>query len=149
LGDGWDLLIAHPPCTYLCNSGVCWLKTKPSRWEKLDEAAAFFRALWEADIPKIAIENPVPHRYAVERIGGKYSQIIQPYQFGHREQKATCLWLKGLPKLEPTSDLKAETLALPDGERQRLHWLPPSPDRAKLRSKTYSGIANAMAKQWG
>jgi hypothetical protein len=90
------------------------------------------------------------HKYAKERIGGmQQAQTIQPYQFGHLEQKATCLWLKNLSPLVPTSDLKAETKALPDNERQRLHYLPPSADRWKLRSTTFKGIAEAMAAQWG
>jgi len=151
--DDWDLLIAHPPCTFFTNSGVCWLtgkNKKEGRWEQLDEAAVFFNALLDAPIPRICIENPIPHKYAVERIGGrKYSQIIQPYMFGHMETKATCLWLKGLPLLTPTTDLKEETMALPARERQRLHWLPPSPDRWKIRSTTFRGIADAMASQWG
>jgi hypothetical protein len=149
-GHDWDLMIAHPPCTYMTNSGVTWLHKDPTRWEKLDEGAAFFKALWDAPIQRIAIENPVMHKYAKERIGGmQQAQTIQPYQFGHLEQKATCLWLKNLPPLVPTSDLKAETKALPDNERQRLHYLPPSADRWKLRSTTYKGIAAAMADQWG
>jgi len=146
----WDLLIAHPPCTYMTNSGVCHLHTDLTRWSKLDVAAAFFRALWAAPVKAVAIENPVMHKYAKERIGGmRQAQTIQPYQFGHMEQKATCLWLRGLPKLKPTSDLKDATRALPDNERQRLHYLPPSADRWKLRSATFQGIANAMADQWG
>jgi hypothetical protein len=148
-GD-WDLMIAHPPCTYMTNAGVHWLHKDPTRWEKLDEGAAFFKALWDAPIKRIAIENPVMHKYAKERIGGmQQTQTIQPYQFGHMEQKATCLWLKGLMPLRPTTDLKAETKALPDNERQRLHYLPPSADRWKLRSTTFKGIAAAMADQWG
>ena len=148
-GQRWDLMIAHPPCTYLTNSGVTWLHKDPARWASLDEGAAFFKALWDAPIKHIAIENPIMHKYAKERIGGmKQAQTIQPYQFGHLEQKATCLWLKNLPHLVPTSDLKAETRALPDNERQRLHYLPPSADRWKLRSTTYRGIAAAMAEQW-
>ena len=91
--DGWDMMVAHPPCTYLANSGVRWLHTDPTRWAKLDEGAAFFKALWEADIPKIAIENPIMHKYAKERIGcGKQTQTVQPWMFGHTEKKATCLW---------------------------------------------------------
>ena len=152
LDEGWDLMIAHPPCTYFTNSGVCWLtgkNAKEGRWEELNKAAKFFNALLDAPIPKICIENPIPHKYAIERIGGrKYTQIIQPYMFGHKETKATCLWLKGLEPLKPTTDLKAETMALPPAERQRLHWLPPSEDRWKLRSITYQGIADAMAEQW-
>lgn len=148
--ENWDLLIAHPPCTYLTNSGVTWLHKDPTRWDKLDEAAQFFRRLLNAPITKIAVENPIMHKYAKERIGGvKQSQVIQPWMFGHTEQKATCLWLKSLPLLQPTNNVKAEMMALPDNERQRLHYLPPSPDRWKLRSKTYDGIAKAMAEQWG
>ena len=149
LNDGWDLMIAHPPCTYLCNSGVSWLHKDEGRWARLDDGAAFFRALWEADIPRVAIENPIPHKYAVERIGAKYTQLIQPWMFGHKETKATCFWLRGLSALEPTTNLKEETMALPNKERQRLHWASPGPERAKLRSKTFPGIADAMAKQWG
>ena len=149
LKEQWDLMVAHPPCTYLANSGVCHLHKDETRWSKLDEAAAFFKALLQADIPKKVIENPIPHKYAIERIGTKYSQIIQPWMFGHKETKATCLWLHGLPKLKPTSDLKAETMALPARERQRLHFLPPSPTRWKERSTTYQGIADALANQYG
>lgn len=149
-GHHWDLMIAHPPCTYMTNSGVTWLHKDPTRWAKLDEGAAFFKALWDAPIQRIAIENPVMHKYAKDRIGGmRQTQTIQPYQFGHMEQKATCLWLKGLMPLRATTDLKAETKALPDNERQRLHYLPPSADRWKQRSTTFKGIAAAMADQWG
>lgn len=140
LNRGWDLMIAHPPCTRLCNSGVSWLH-KRNLWNDLDEAAIFFKKLLYADIPKIAVENPIPHKYAVERIGKKYDQIVQPWQFGHGETKATCLWLKNLPKLQPTNVV--------EGREQRLHRLPSSKDRAKLRSKTYIGIAKAMANQFG
>lgn len=148
-GD-WDLMIAHPPCTYLTNSGVAWLHKDPTRWDRLDEAAAFFRILLNAPIPRIAIENPIMHKYAKERIGGvKQTQVIQPWMFGHMEQKATCLWLKNLPPLVPTKNVKEEMMALPDNERQRLHYLPPSADRWKLRSTTFKGIAEAMAEQWG
>jgi hypothetical protein len=116
----------------------------------LDEGAAFFKAMLDAPVARIAVENPIMHKYAKERIGGvRQSQTIQPYEFGHMESKATCLWLKGLPRLKPTSNLKAATLALPDNQRQRLHYLPPSADRWKLRSATYPGIAKAMADQWG
>jgi hypothetical protein len=150
LHDGWDLMIAHPPCTYLTNSGVCWLHKDPERWALLDEGAAFFKALLNADISKICIENPIMHKYAKERIGGvKQSQVIQPWMFGHMEQKATCLWLKNLPKLTETHNLKSEMMLLPKNQRERLHYLPPSADRWKLRSTTYQGIADAMADQWG
>jgi len=156
LDRGWDLLIAHPPCTYLTNSGVTWLwenkkenMKNEQRWKDLDEGAAFFKRLLECDIPKICVENPIPHKYAVMRIGRKYDQLVQPYHFGHKESKATCFWLKGLDPLVHTTNLKAETMALPYKERNRLHYLPPSPDRWKIRSTTYQGIADAMAQQWG
>lgn len=154
LNQGWDLLIAHPPCTYLTNSGVRWLWEKKGvknekRWQDLNEGAALFKALLECDIPRICVENPIPHKYAVERIGRKYDQVIQPWHFGHKESKATCLWLKGLAPLVHTTDLKEETMALPYAERNRLFMLPPGPDRWKIRSTTYQGIADAMAQQWG
>lgn len=149
-GRGFDLMIAHPSCTYLTNSGVCHLHTDPSRWAKLDEAAEFFRYFLNCPIPKKAIENPIMHKYAIERIGGvKQTQIIQPWMFGHMEQKATCLWLDGLPKLKETNNVKAEMMKLPKRERERLHYLPPGPDRWKERSRTFSGIAEAFAEQWG
>lgn len=150
LGDSWDIGIFHPPCTYLTNSGVSWLHKDPGRWAKLDDGAAFFKLLLDAPIPRKCIENPIMHKYAKERIGGvKQSQVIQPYMFGHMEQKATCLWLTNLPLLQPTDNVKQQMLALPDNQRQRLHYLTPSTNRWKLRSETYQGIADAMAKQWG
>lgn len=150
LNDGWDMMIAHPPCTYLTNSGVSWLHKKPERWAKLDDGAAFFKTMLDAPIHKICVENPIMHKYAIKRIGNtKQTQLVQPWMFGHLEQKATCLWLKNLPMLKPTNDVKQQMLKLPDRERQRLHYLPPSADRWKLRSKTYQGIATAMADQWG
>lgn len=146
----WDLLIAHPPCTYMTNSGVSWLHKDPDRWALLDEAAVFFNALLNAPIPQICIENPIMHKYAKERIGNvQQSQVIQPWMFGHMEQKATCLWLKGLPLLRPTNNVKEEMKKLPKNERERTHYLPPSADRWKIRSTTYQGIADAMAAQWG
>ena len=150
INDGWDLMIAHPPCTYLSNSGVSHLHKDQQRWEKLDNAASFFKSLLNANIRRIAVENPIMHKYAKERIGNiRQTQVVQPWMFGHLEQKATCLWLKNLPPLIPTKNVREEMLTLPKNKRERLHYLPPSPDRWKLRSKTYSGIANAMAEQWG
>lgn len=150
LYDKWDLLIAHPPCTYMANSGVMWLHKDPKRWGKLDEAAKFFNLLLDAPIKKKCIENPIMHKYAKERIGlRKQSQVVQPWMFGHAEQKATCLWLRGLPKLTQTCNVKEQMKTLSNRERQRLHYLSPSKDRWKLRSKTFSGIAKAMADQWG
>ncbi len=136
----WDLMIAHPPCTRICNSGVMWLE-KRNLWKEMAEACLFFKRLMKLPIEMIAIENPIPHKHAMKIIIKKYNQIIQPWQFGHGETKATCLWLKNLPKLKPTKVV--------EGREQRLHRLPPSKDRAKLRSKTFPGIAKAMAEQWG
>ena len=162
IDDGWDIGIFHPPCTYLTNAGVRWLHEhvlsrrgkKPVisgavRWDYMREGAEFFKKLLNCNIPKVAVENPIPHKYAIEIIGRKYDQIVQPWMFGHTERKATCFWLRGLPKLIPTNDVKAEMLLLPKKEQNRLHYLPPSADRWKLRSKTFDGIAQAMAAQWG
>lgn len=140
LYNSWDLIVAHPPCTRLCNSGVMWLDRR-NLWNDMREGAEFFKLFLNHPCEKIAIENPIMHKYAVEIIGRRQDQLIQPWQFGHGETKATCLWLKGLPKLTPTNVV--------EGRVQRLHLLPPSKDRAKLRSKTYQGIADAMAEQWG
>jgi hypothetical protein len=149
LGDGWDLMIAHPPCTYLTNSGVTWLHRDISRWPKLFDGAAFFKAMLDAPIPRIAVENPIMHKYARQLVGAEKSQVIQPWMFGHAESKATCLWLKGLSLLRETNNVKAEFLGRDKKDAQRLHYLPPSPDRWKIRSTTFSGIAQAMADQWG
>jgi hypothetical protein len=149
IGWGWDLMICHPPCTYMTNSGVCWLHKQPERWAKLKEATEFFKMFLSSDVPRIAIENPIMHKYAKDQIGQNQTQVIQPWMFGHAESKATCLWLKGLPNLISTNDVKTEMMNLPARERQRLHFLPPSKDRWKLRSRTFSGIAQAMAEQWG
>lgn len=140
LGWGWDFMVAHPPCTRLTNSGVRWLHER-NLWAELDESAAFFRLLLDAPIPHIGVENPIPHRYALERIGRKYDQVIQPWQFGHGEIKATCFWLKGLPPLVPTQVV--------EGRTPRVHRASPGPDRWKERSRTLPGIAAAIADQWG
>ncbi len=131
----WDLMIAHPPCTHLAVSGARWWKDK--LFEQ-GEALDFVRFLMDAPIPRIAIENPISKISTAIR---KPDQIIQPWQFGHGETKATCLWLKGLPKLVPTD--------IVDGREARIHKMPPSKDRWKERSRTYQGIADAMAAQWG
>jgi len=149
INEGWDMMIAHPPCTYLCNSGVSWLSKKPGRWEKLIDAANFFRGISSASIPRICVENPIMHGHAKKLIGIEQPQTIQPWMFGHTESKATCLWLKNLPPLIPTKIVKTEMMKLPVSQRQRLHYLPPGPQRAKIRSMTYPGIAEAMAAQWG
>jgi hypothetical protein len=154
LDQDWDMMIAHPPCTYLTNAGVTWLYNKDKslnhdRWKNMEDAAIFFKRLMDAPIPRIAIENPIMHGHAKKIIGAQQSQVIQPWMFGHTEQKATCLWLKGLPKLIETNNVKAQMMKLTPKERQRLHFLPPSKDRAKIRSLTYQGIADAMSNQWG
>ena len=135
LDQGWDMMIAHPPCTHLAVSGARWFKDKQQ--EQL-EALDFVSALLNAPIDKIALENPISIISSKIR---KPDQIVQPWQFGHGETKATCLWLKGLPKLEPTNVVS--------GRKPRVHMMPPSKDRWKLRSETYTGIAKAMADQWG
>jgi hypothetical protein len=145
LNDGWDVMIAHPPCTHLAVSGAAWFAQKKASGVQ-DEALDFVRALMNANIPRICIENPIS--IISSRIR-KPDQIIQPWMFGHLEQKATCLWLKGLPVLTPTNNVKEEMLKLPKNKQQRLHYLPPSADRWKIRSTTFQGIADAMATQWG
>jgi hypothetical protein len=175
--EKWNLLIAHPTCTFLTNSGVRWLFNKDgskneSRFLQLLSSIAFFNCFQDfhkaTGIP-VAIENPIPHKYArdgfdfdngafrdgelssIHSVGiGKYTQVIQPWQFGHEQMKATCLWLYGLPKLEPTNIVGPP----PKDKQERLKWqdcwlASPGPDRQKIRSKTYSGIAQAMADQWG
>lgn len=150
LHDGWDMLIvAHPPCTRLCNSGVRWLSAPPAgkslddMWRELDEGAALFSDCWNAPVERIAVENPVMHRYAKERIRNyqEPAQSVQPWQFGHGETKRTCFWLKNLPPLVPTN--------IVDGRAPRVHHMSPGPDRWKERSRTFEGVAQAMADQWG
>lgn len=135
LKDGWDLLIAFVPCTRLCVSGAKWFEKYMNEQE---QAVGFFMRFANALIPKIAIENPIG---IMNRWYRKPDQIIQPWQFGHGETKATCLWLKGLPLLTPTN--------IVSGREARIHKMPPHPDRWKERSRTYPGIAKAMAEQWG
>lgn len=170
MNEGWDLMaVMHPPCTRLCNSGVRWLKEPPTKvdrsdyteeeieaykimsreerlefmWKKLDEGAELFSDLWNAPIDRIAVENPVMHRYAKERIRNyeEFSQSVQPWQFGHPEIKRTCFWLRELPPLIPTN--------IVEGRNNRVHAASKSPDRWKERSKFFPGIARAMAQQWG
>lgn len=143
LDHGWDLAIFHPPCTHLAVSGAAWFKNKV---QEQAEALEFVRKLLNAPIPKIALENPVSVISSKIR---KPDQIIQPWMFGHMEQKKTCLWLKGLPKLVETNNVYEEMMKLPKNKRERLHYLPPSKDRWKIRSTTFQGIADAMANQWG
>lgn len=141
----YDLMIAHPPCTHLAVSGAAWFKAKRESGVQ-QEALEFVRRLMDTDIPKICIENPVSIISTQIR---KPEQIIQPWMFGHTEQKKTCLWLKNLPNLVDTNNVYDEMMTLPRKDREKMHYLPPSPDRWKLRSKTYQGIAVAMANQWG
>lgn len=150
-GYGWDLAIFHPDCTFLTNAGVRWLHETPkkprrgvlyeqARWDAMQRAGAFFRQLGSLPIPRIARENPIPHKYAREWTE-KYDQTIQPYQFGQPYTKRTCLWLKNLPKLIPTKVLPPPYIA-------EVHLASPGPERWKARSRIYQGIANSMAQQW-
>lgn len=149
LNDGWDMLLAFPPCTYLTNSGVRWLGTEPDRWKHMIDGAVFFRDLLHADIPKVAVENPSMHGYAYKIVGEKPTQRVQPWMFGHMEQKGTGLWLRNLPPLVETHNVKEEMMKLPLKERTRVHYAAPGPDRWKERSTTPTGLAQAMADQWG
>ncbi len=181
LNDGWDLLmVAHPPCTRLCNSGVRWLSEPPTKltaehyslaeidayksmtrderlsfmWRKLDEGAELFSMLWNAPIKRKAIENPVMHEHAKKRIANyrEFAQSIQPYHFGHRETKRTCLWLENLPPLQRTTpELETEYRSLSTAERRKwakVHNASPGSARWAERSRFFTGIANAMATQW-
>ncbi len=154
LRDGWDLMVAHPPCTYLTNAGVRWLYgdyghkmaatslVGEARWEAMREGAALFRDLLDAPIPRIAVENPIMHRHALEIIGRKQDQVVQPWMFGDPQQKAVGLWLRGLPPIIATGPICEE-------RHQLVHKMAPSADRAHKRSVFFPGIAAAMAEQWG
>lgn len=144
---GWDLAVIHWPCTLLANSGVRWLyggkgrEVDAVRWAKMEESARTFRELYDAPVPRLAMENPVMHGHALRIVGVRPTQVVQPYWFGEPYQKATCLWLRGLPKLLPTKMV---------AERRQACWLePPGPERWKNRSRTYEGVARAMADAWG
>jgi len=158
LGDGWDLLVvAHPPCTRLTNSGVRWLHVPPPGksheqiWRELDEGAALFSALWNAPIARVAAENPIMHRYARERIANyRAPQIVQPWWFGDPQFKATGLHLRNLPELVATDRLTPPVAGSADHRAwSRVHRMPPGPNRARERSRFFPGIAAAMASQWG
>lgn len=149
LDERWDMVIvAHPPCTRLCNSGVRWLdepppgRTRAEMWDELRAGADLFSTLWNAPARHVAVENPVMHRHAKELIRGYAppAQSVQPWQFGHPETKRTCLWLRGLPALRPTNVVA--------GREPRVHRMPPSPTRWRERSRFFAGIAAAMAEQW-
>lgn len=137
--DGWDLMIAHPPCTRLCNSGVRWLEER-NLWDELRQACLFFTRLLNAPVARVAVENPIPHKYAREMIG-HYQQRIHPWLFGEPDTKATCLWLRNLPPLMATM--------IETGRNPKCFLQSPGPQRWKERSRTYQGIADAMAVQWG
>lgn len=149
LGERWDLMVAHPPCTFLAQSGASRLYVGGrrengrdlERWAQMIDAARFFSVLWNAPIPRIAIENPIMLGYAKALIGVEQTQIIQPWQFGHGETKATCLWLRGLPRLIPTN--------IVSGREPRIYLVSPHPERWKERSRTLPGISAAMSEQWG
>ena len=149
IDQGWDLMIAHPPCTYLCSSGLHWNKRRPERAKQTEDALDFVRLLLAAPISKIALENPIG---CISTRIRPPDQTVQPWQYGHDASKATCLWLKGLPPLRPTGFVEPRTV------NGKFRWanqtdsgqnrLPPSADRWKIRSETYSGIADAMVSQW-
>lgn len=150
LNDGWDLLmVAHPPCTRLCNSGVRWLhkppqgKTLDQMWQELRQGAELFSDFWNAPIERVCIENPVMHKHAKRLIRNyqEFTQSVQPWQFGHGETKRTCFWLRNLPPLQSTK--------IVSGRDQRVFKATPGPDRWKERSRFFTGIADAMASQWG
>ncbi len=150
IDHGWDLMVAHPPCTYLSSSGLHWNKRRPEREQMTKYALQFVSQLMEVNIPRIAIENPIG---CISTKIRKPDQIIKPYQFGHDASKNTCLWLKGLPLLRPTQFVEPR---LVNGKSRWANQtdtgqnkLTPSPDRWKIRSETYTGIAKAMAEQWG
>lgn len=164
----WDLVIAHPPCTFLSNSGVRWMiSRKPKegflynsltglyvnhdRYKEMEDGCKFFNqfVLYGKTGGEIIIENPIQHKYAKELINAKQSQIVQPYHFGHMETKATCLWMFNLPLLKYTNNVYAEMMKLSYAERSKVHYASPGPNRQKIRSKTYEGIAKALADQYG
>lgn len=142
LDKGWDLMIAHPPCDYLANSGVSW-RVKRREWDQVRKSAMFFKRLLDAPIPKKAVENPIMHKYGVQIVGRPHDFCCQPYQFGDPFKKGLCFWTVGLLPLEPTSSMDhwdAVSAILSES---------PNPDRKKNRSRFYPGVADAMATQWG
>lgn len=151
---GWDLMICHPPCTYLCVSGARWLYDPryPDRMEQRDNAVKFARALYDSDVPRVALENPVSMLSSLWR---KPDQSIHPYQFGDPVSKKTCLWLKNLPQLQPTNVVEVEYVTTPSGKKWSKWFFDTScitrknGERSRVRSKTFDGIAEAMAEQWG
>jgi hypothetical protein len=142
INDGWDLIIAHPPCTRLCNSGVRWLAER-DLWEDMREGAEFFLRFLNADCARVAVENPVMHKYAKAIIGRGHDFSVQPYEHGEPYTKRTCFWTKGLPAINPTHIIPMDQV------KAAVHLESPGPDRWKNRSRTYAGIARAMAEAWG
>ena len=140
LNEKWDLIIAHPPCTRLCNSGVRWLDER-GLWKEMKAGAEFFKCFLDADADHIAVENPVMHKYAIRHVGRKHDFTVQPWQFGEPYTKRTCFWTVNLPALKPVECVS--------GRIPKVHHESPGPDRWKNRSRTYKGIAKAMAEQWG
>lgn len=158
LADGWDLLVAHPPCTRLCNSGVRWLHVPPPGrtladiWAELDDGVALFAACWRAPVPRVAIENPIMHRHAKARLPADLPrpQIVQPWWFGDRAFKATGFYLRGLPPLVPTDRLTPPAPGTAEHKAWSVvHRAPPAADRWRIRSRTFAGVAVACAAQWG
>ena len=153
----FDLMIAHPPCTYMTNAAARWLWDdkkagikNPERWEKLREGAQFFNDLWHLPVKRKCFENPVMVGHAMKLLRpGKQTQTVQPYHHGILETKRLCLWLDNLNPLKPTNNVKTETMALPYAERAKVHYASPGPDRWKERSRSYPAIMAAMAAQWG
>ena len=146
INDGWDLMIAHPPCTYLCRQSNRWIEDR-QLLDEFKKACELFLAIKNSGCKKICIENPIPHKRAKEIIG-QYTQIIQPYQFGHDYSKKTCLWLKGLLKLIPTKIVELTYYITPNGRKYTKGWYF-TPRNSIARSRTFPGIATAMAEQWG
>jgi hypothetical protein len=148
LREQWDLVIAHPPCTYLTRSGVRWLYEIPGRWDQMMQGVSLFRSFQECETPCVAIENPIMHRFALQYVGD-CTQIVQPWHFGAPERKSTGLWLKGLPLLAPTDDVSDAMRTMHVSAVNRSHWVGPVKDRWKVRSILPLGMAEAMAEQWG
>ena len=149
LDKGWDLMIAHPPCTHLAVSGARWFTEGKKPWSLQEDALNFVRKLLDAPIDKIALENPVS---VISTKIRKPNQIIQPFEYGHDVTKKTCLWLKNLPNLKPTKIVKPDIVLVNGKKMSRMHYESfklPSKERSKVRSKFYTGIAEAMADQWG
>jgi len=143
--EEWDMLIGFPVCTFMCNSGVQHLFRSHKRQRLMRKSVIEFNRLMDLPIEQICLENPIPHPYG---LGSTYDQIIQPYQFGHMQQKSTCLWLRNLQLLKPTKNVYDKMMKLPVKERQKIWYASPGENRAEIRSRTFWGIARAMAKQW-